>query len=346
MVKEKIQAQVERILQQMANPFSGRTLYEENALEKIEEEKGRYVLYFRLPDDKRFRFQVEAQIRTHLASFIPPDRLKFKINYYKPQESPPTKRKLPGVDTILAIASGKGGVGKSSIALHLSYTLVEEGFRVGLLDGDIYGPSIGKMIGIRGKFPLEVEEKILPLEKGGLKIVSFSFLLEEGQPVIWRGPILGRALEQLFWDVDWGNLDYLIVDLPPGTGDIQLSLSQVVHTDGAILVITPQEVALIDAERAGAMLQKVGIPLKGVVENMSYFLCPHCGERSYIFSKGGGKKLAEKFQIPLLGEIPFVPAFMQIAEEGKTLSESKDPSLKEVHKAFQDLAKNLREVLG
>jgi ATP-binding protein involved in chromosome partitioning len=211
---------------------------------------------------------------------------------------------LPGVKNIILVGAGKGGVGKSTVAVNLSVALAKHGAKVGLLDADFYGPSIPLMTGITER-PVSPDGKTLnPLSKHGLKIMSIGFLVEADQALIWRGPMLHGALMQLVRDVNWGELDYLILDLPPGTGDVALSLSQAVRAAGAVLVTTPQDVALADVVRAKQMFDKVHIPVLGIVENMSQFVCPHCSKTTHIFHHGGGQRAAEMFKIAFLGEVP------------------------------------------
>ncbi len=211
---------------------------------------------------------------------------------------------LPQVKNVILVGAGKGGVGKSTVSVNLAAALAREGAKVGLLDADFYGPSVPLMTGITEK-PVSPDGKsLLPLEKHGLKVMSIGFLVEADQALIWRGPMLHGALMQLVRDVRWGELDYLILDLPPGTGDVALSLSQSVRAAGAVLVTTPQDVALADVVRAKQMFDKVHIPVLGIVENMSQFVCPHCSKATPIFNRGGGHKAAEMFSIPFLGEIP------------------------------------------
>lgn len=222
------------------------------------------------------------------------------------------------IKNIIAVGSGKGGVGKSTVSANLAAALASKGFSVGLVDLDIYGPSVGKLFGMSGRIPIKAinENTILPVEVKGIKLMSFSFLMDEEQAVVWRGPLLNGAVKQLLFDVQWGELDYLILDLPPGTGDVQLSLSQLINLDGAVVISTPQSVALADAYRAINMFQKVNIPILGVVENMSEFVCPNCGHVTHIFSKQGGHAMAEKFGVPSLGSIPLMPEIMESGEKG------------------------------
>jgi ATP-binding protein involved in chromosome partitioning len=211
---------------------------------------------------------------------------------------------VPGVRHIIAVASGKGGVGKSTTAVNLALGLAANGIATGLLDADIYGPSMPRMLGVTEK-PESLDGKMLkPIERYGLRTMSIGYIVNEDTPMIWRGPMVSSALEQMLRDVQWGELDVLVVDMPPGTGDAQLTLAQRVALSGAVIVSTPQDIALVDARKGLAMFRKVAVPVLGIVENMSYFLCPKCGERSEIFGHGGAREEAEKLGVPFLGEVP------------------------------------------
>lgn len=223
---------------------------------------------------------------------------------------------IEGIRRIIVIASGKGGVGKSTVAANIAIALANKGKKVGLFDGDIYGPSVPKMFGIEGLVPRVKDNKMVPVERYGLKLLSIGLMLEEDTPVIWRGPLVHKAYQQFFFDTIWGELDYLVVDFPPGTGDAQISALQLVKIDGAIIVTTPQDVALIDVKRATNMFVKMQVPVIGVVENMSYFKCPKCGEITRIFGKGGAEKLGKEMGLTLLGEIPIDPDITQQGDIG------------------------------
>ncbi|MBI3651347.1 MAG: iron-sulfur cluster carrier protein ApbC [Acidobacteria bacterium] len=225
------------------------------------------------------------------------------------------KQAVPGVKNIVAISSGKGGVGKSTVAVNLAVALAQWGAKVGLLDTDVYGPNVPIMMGI-DQDPMVQEQKLLPLEAYGVKIMSVGFLNRGDKPVIWRGPMLHTAVRQFLYDVLWGELDYLIVDMPPGTGDAQLSLAQLVPVQGAVLVTTPQEVAMADVRKALNMFEQVHIPVFGIVENMSYFICANCSERHHIFGSGGGEELARKFKTSLLGQIPLSSSVREGGDAG------------------------------
>ncbi|HEX4956071.1 MAG TPA: Mrp/NBP35 family ATP-binding protein [Thermoanaerobaculia bacterium] len=224
---------------------------------------------------------------------------------------------IPGVEHVVAVASGKGGVGKSTVAANLAVSLAALGHRVGLLDADIYGPSVPIMFGISAKPVIDAgRNRIRPFEKFGLKVMSLGFVLDTDTPVIWRGPMVMKAIEQMLGDVEWGDLDYLVVDLPPGTGDAQLTLTQKVPLSGALVVTTPQDVALIDARKGLAMFRKVNVPVLGIVENMSGFACPHCGEVTDVFKRGGGERTATLLEAPFLGAVPLDPAIMEGGDRG------------------------------
>ena len=226
---------------------------------------------------------------------------------------------IPGVRHVVAVASGKGGVGKSTVAANLAVALGQLGHRVGLLDVDIYGPSVPMMFGIDERPRLD-GNRILPFEKHGIRVMSLGFLLDIDTPVIWRGPMVMRAIEQMLGDVEWGDLDVMILDMPPGTGDAQLTVTQKVPLSGAVIVTTPQDVALIDARKGLAMFRKVNVPVIGIVENMSVFVCPHCGESTHIFRKDGGKRTAELLGVDLLGSIPLDPAIVEGGDAGIPIS--------------------------
>jgi len=212
--------------------------------------------------------------------------------------------RMPGINKVIAVASGKGGVGKSTCAVNLACALAQDGGEIGLLDCDIYGPGVPLMMGVNERPLVSPEEKLVPLMNHGVKLMSMGFLLEGDQPVIWRGPMIMKTIQQFVMQVDWGTLDYLLIDLPPGTGDVQLTLSQKAELTGAIIVSTPQDIALLDARKALDMFRKTKTPVLGMIENMSTFICPKCGEETSIFGHGGAREEAEKLGIPFLGEIP------------------------------------------
>jgi ATP-binding protein involved in chromosome partitioning len=227
-----------------------------------------------------------------------------------------TKAGVPGIDSIIAVASGKGGVGKSTTAVNLALGLKANGLRVGILDADIYGPSLPRLMHVSGRPKTSGGRVLIPMENYGLKLMSMGFLVDEDTPMIWRGPMVISALTQMLREVTWGELDVLVVDMPPGTGDAQLTMAQQVPLAGAVIVSTPQDLALIDARKGLAMFNKVDVPVLGIVENMSTFICPHCGQRSDIFGHGGARQEAEKLGVPFLGEVPLTMEIRETSDAG------------------------------
>lgn len=252
---------------------------------------------------------------------------------------------LPGVKHVIAVASGKGGVGKSTVSANLSVALAQSGARVGLMDADIYGPNIPMMMGVPEP-PAKEGDKIKPAEAHGVKVMSMGFFVPEETAIVWRGPMVHTAIQQFFRDVLWGELDYLLVDLPPGTGDAQLSLSQIVPLTGVVTVTTPQEVALYDVRKGLMMFKKVNVPLLGVIENMSFFVCGHCGERTEIFSFAGGERAAQKFEIPFLGRIPLAPVIREGGDAGMPVvaSDQNSPLTRAFRGAAEALQTRVREL--
>jgi ATP-binding protein involved in chromosome partitioning len=246
---------------------------------------------------------------------------------------------IPGVDAIIAVASGKGGVGKSTTAVNLALGLRDLGLKVGMLDADIYGPSLPKLFAIKEKPEMLGGTRLKPIERYGLKIMSIGFLIDEETPMIWRGPMVISALTQMLREVEWGKLDILVVDMPPGTGDAQLTMAQQVPLKGAVIVSTPQDLALIDARRGIAMFNRVNVPVLGVVENMSYFMCPHCGTRSDIFAHGGARHEAERLGVPFLGEVPLHMTIREKSDSGLPVvaTEPDGPHAK----IYRDIATNV-----
>jgi ATP-binding protein involved in chromosome partitioning len=232
---------------------------------------------------------------------------------------------MPNVKNIIAVASGKGGVGKSTTAANLALALAAEGASVGLLDADITGPNIPMMLGLEGQPKASENNKIVPLERHGVKAISIQFFVPEGQPIVWRGPLVGGAIQQFLRDVEWGELDYLVIDLPPGTSDAQLTLAQAVPLGGAVLVTTPQEVSLSDVTKALAMFKRLSVPILGVVENMTAFICPHCGEATEIFGRGGGERFAAQHGIDFLGGVPLDITVRQGGDVGVPAVAQREP---------------------
>ncbi len=257
----------------------------------------------------------------------------------------PDNPRLPGVRNIIAIAAGKGGVGKSTVTTNLAAALAAQGARVGILDSDVYGPSIPQMLGAPEQAAgTETGKKITPAVHYGMKVISIGFFVERGGAVIWRGPMVHKLLQQFIEDVDWGELDYLLVDLPPGTGDAQLSLSQLLPVTGAVMVTTPQEVAVIDVEKALGMWKRVEVPVLGLIENMSGFICPSCGHHEEIFLAGGGRKLAEREGLTFLGEVPLLGSISRGGDAGKPVVVA-DPT-SQVARIFDGIASTVACLLS
>jgi ATP-binding protein involved in chromosome partitioning len=260
--------------------------------------------------------------------------------------TPPTARSqaIPGVKKVIAVASGKGGVGKSTTACNLALGLQTLGLKVGILDADIYGPSMPKLLGIRGKPQVLTGRILQPMDGYGLKVMSIGFMVEEEAPMIWRGPMVMSAITQMLREVAWGELDVLVVDMPPGTGDAQLTMAQATPLAGAVIVSTPQDLALIDARRGVAMFKRVEVPILGIVENMATFICPHCGERSDIFGHGGARREAERLDVPFLGEVPLTMAIRETSDAGRPVV-AVDPDSAQA-RAYVDIARGVQMQLA
>ncbi len=319
------------------------------------DEKGNLVLKILLPK-RGVEDILKIKLMNALGDFE--DLNSVKVEFFTPQppQAPPqapqiptlgpglpAKRKIPGIKRVILVGSGKGGVGKSTVAANLAVALKENGFKVGLLDADIYGPSVPTILGLKNvALTVNDKQRIVPAEKEGLKVLSIGLMLpNEDTPVIWRGALLMKAIQQFLYEVDWGELDYLVIDLPPGTGDVQLTLAQNLIIDGAIVVTTPQDVALSDVRKAVAMFQELGVPILGLVENMAYFVCPHCGKRSQIFGEGKVKNFAKEKNLSLLAEIPIEPIVSKASDEGIPVVSAYPES--ETSKAFKKLAKEVVE---
>lgn len=293
---------------------------------------------------------IEEQLTTSMQALIkqaapnvnPQIDIRFRIKAYETKAGVPP---LAKVKNILALASGKGGVGKSTSSVNLALALSYEGARVGLLDADIYGPSVPIMLGISGAKPISEDQKtILPIEAHGIKTMSIGFLVEDKQAMVWRGPMASSALQQIVRDTRWGELDYLIIDLPPGTGDIQLTMAQKIPVTAAVIVTTPQDLALADAKKAVAMFEKVKIPVMGIIENMSTHICSQCGHQEAIFGSDGGRLMAQEYQIPLLGQLPLAMSIRQSLDQGKP-SIAVDPQ-STISQTYRRIARDLAASLN
>ncbi len=261
--------------------------------------------------------EIEKRCREGLAGVEGLNKIEVKwgAQVAKGASNPQMDEMAPGIKNVIAVSSGKGGVGKTTVAVNLAVALARTGASVGIMDADIYGPNVPKMMGLSGQ-PISRDGKMVPPEAHGVSVMSMGFLVPDDTPLVWRGPMIHGAIQQFLKDVDWGEIDYLIVDLPPGTGDAQLSICQLMPVTGAVIVTTPQEVALLDSRRGLAMFQKVNVPLLGIIENMSYFRCPHCHERTDIFSTGGGEKAAKELKLDFLGAIPIDIAVREGGDSG------------------------------
>ncbi len=291
-----------------------------------------------LPNAVGAMVALTAERKAGSAPATPPPAAEPKKRPPRGQTPAPKGPVVKGIANIIAVASGKGGVGKSTTAINLALGFQEMGLKVGILDADVYGPSLQRLLGLKGNPETAGQNKLKPMEAYGLKAMSMGFLVEEGTAMIWRGPMVQQALMQMIRDVEWGVLDVLVVDMPPGTGDAQLTMAQQVPLAGALIVSTPQDLSLIDARKGLAMFQQVSVPILGIVENMSYFLCPSCGDRSEIFGHGGAKDEAAKIRVPFLGAVPLHIDIRKTSDEGKPLVASEPDG---VHaEIYRDIAKN------
>ena len=353
-----LQQRIDQALSRVRHPRTGRDVISSDALRDVATTptgKVRLTLLLAPGDDPALARSIrqalesvegvtEVQINVRDAAHAEPakkpaGRALPVMNEQPAQRVPaPTPVAYPNLGRIIAVSSGKGGVGKSTVAVNLAVALAASGARVGLMDADVYGPNIPRMMGVNEP-PMVINERIIPLEAHGVKLISLGFLIDRDQPAIWRGPIVMKIITQFLRDVDWGELDYFLVDMPPGTGDAQLSLVQATNVHGAVIVTTPQPVATGDALRGARMFQRVGVPVLGIVENMSYFVCDCCGTRTALFGEGGGRKLADELGLPLLGEIPLQPEVRTSGDEGKPMVAAAPES--PVSKAVLEVARQI-----
>lgn len=318
----EFQAHVRDVLSEVEHPTYRKSLLDLEMLDRVEIHGDDGDIYLKSPDEaKEHLVGLEARIRRKLKELPLEGSLRIHFIYDQDLAREIRGRRLEHIKNIILVGSGKGGVGKSTVSANLAAALNAAGKKVGIMDSDVYGPSMGKMFGMNGPVQLKITKKdvIYPVNVDGIEVMSFSFLLEQDAAVIWRGALLNNAVEQLLFEVAWSELDYLIVDLPPGTGDVQLSLSQLAAVTGAIVVSTPQSVAIQDAVRAVSMFKKVGINVLGLIENMSEFVCSTCGTVHHIFAKDGGKKMALDLDIPYLGSLPLETSIMEAGESGKPI---------------------------
>jgi ATP-binding protein involved in chromosome partitioning len=297
-------------------------------------------------DDHETRIRIENECRKAISAIGETANMMVMIRVDTPmdeeqkdeQGSSPFETQAPieGVQNIIAIASGKGGVGKSTVCVNLALSLQKQGFRVGLMDADVYGPSLHVLMGVEGGLQPGKEKEVAAVDKDGMKMMSLGFLTGRSTPVIWRGPIVQSVIKKFLVDVEWGDLDYLLIDLPPGTGDTQLTLVQTVPITSAIIVTTPSELALVDAEKGLNMFTEVNVPVMGIVENMSYFVCPHCDKQTDVFSAGGGKRISDKLSVEFLGELPLDGNVREGGDRGAPIVKSAPES--SIAKSFLSLA--------
>lgn len=331
------------VLQSVKYPGFSRDIVSFGLVKEIRVEGGRVAVQMTLTtSEPAVARQIQEESRTALAAVPGVTDVDVKIDIQAPAQAAgvPGPARIDGVKHVLAVASGKGGVGKSTVAANLALALAAEGAKVGLCDCDLYGPSLAVMFGATERPLADDNNNILPIERHGIKLMSMGLLLDDGSPAVLRGPMVTRYTQQFLRQVAWAPLDYLILDLPPGTGDIQLTIVQTVALSGAVVVTTPQEVALIDARKAAGMFMKTNVPLLGVVENMSYFLCPGDGKRYDIFGEGGGKREAARLQTNLLGEIPIEIAVRESGDVGLPVVKA-DPS-GAVAVEFAKIARSIR----
>ena len=367
---DTLQARLAEALAPIANPRTGASIYQTQQVRDIaasRDGKVRVTLLLGAQDDPTLARQVRQAIEKvegvtdvrvdvkdaaepsarapAAASGAPRRALPTMEVPAAPRATPaaPTPVTYPKLGRIIAVSSGKGGVGKSTVATNMAIALAKAGYSVGLMDADIYGPNIPRMMGVDEAPPVK-DDKIQPLTAHGVKLISLGFLIERDQPAIWRGPIVMKIITQFLRDVDWGQLDFLLVDMPPGTGDAQLSLVQATNIAGAVIVTTPQEVSVGDALRGAKMFERVGVPVVGIVENMSYFESPETGKPLAIFGTGGGRRLADELKVPLLGEIPLYPPVLEGADRGMPIVVS-DPESSAARK-LSEVALSVARLMG
>jgi len=333
---------LQTILQKIVDPYLEKDWGSLGVLKSIEIEQDTVLLHlkFSYPISSQHQAQIIKKITAEIAHLLEDKALIVKIDWKVNSHLAQAELKaIPGIKNIIAVASGKGGVGKSTVSLSLSLALQREGARVGILDADIYGPSQPILLGIQEKPGLTEDKRLQPVVRYGLQTMSIGYLVDESAAMIWRGPMVSQALQQLLTGTAWDNLDYLIVDLPPGTGDIQLTLAQKIPVSGVVIVTTPQTVAVSDAKKACAMMQKLGISILGVVENMSVHVCTACGHEAFIFGQEGGLALAQQYTVPLLGQLPLDNQVRECSDKGTPFI-IEEPSSKTAY-LYQEIARKI-----
>ncbi len=360
------EAQVREALRNVLDPEIGRPIEDIGMLEGIEVEDGLVRVQVLITiEGCPLKDRITADVTNALMPLAGVERVEVPLSPMSEQQRAELVAKLRGPGavaaapqqqrtffvgsdtTVIAVASGKGGVGKSSVTVNLACALAADGFRVGVLDADVWGFSVPRMMGVSGQ-PVGFNDMILPLEAHGVKVISMGFFVPEETPVIWRGPMLHKAIEQFLGDVYWGDLDFLLADLPPGTGDVSISLASFLPGASMLVVTTPQEAARKVAERAGKMAERTNLRPIGVIENMSFFLCPHCGERTDIFGEGGGLEAAETLGVPLLGQVPLVTAVREGGDTGRpiVITDPDSPAAQALRDAAREIARQAKTKVG
>ncbi len=342
------EAQVLEWLQEVKYPGYSRDIVSFGLVDSVEVTGDVVKVFLQITTDNQdVPKQIEQGVKERLAAVPEVGEAHISINVAAPQKDQqesevPKPVSIPGVDKVIAVASGKGGVGKSSVSAMLAMKASAMGLKTGFLDLDIYGPSLPMMMGVSGH-PQFKDNRILPMKQHGLSLMSIGFFVESETPLIWRGPMVAQAANQLLTEVDWGDLDLLVIDLPPGTGDAQLTLAQQVELDGVVIVTTPQDLALLDARKGVMMFLKVGVHILGIIENMSVFQCPNCGHESHLFGHGGGKREADKLQIPFLGEVPLDPEFREAVDNAglQQIISNDNPTNGAFDKIFEAISQRL-----
>lgn len=339
-----------RAIRKVKEPDSGKDLISLGRIKELQLQNGRVSFNVLVDPEHPLSETVLKELKTELEALPEVDEVGIQLQEKPgaaagPAKKPSPKQPIPGVKHVLAVASGKGGVGKSTVAVNLALAIAAEGHRTGLLDADIYGPSVPTMMGIEGEQPqVTTEKRIRPLRAHGISLMSLGFLVDQETPMVWRGPMVHSAVTQFIREVDWGELDWLVVDLPPGTGDAHLTLTQAVPLDGAVIVTTPQDIALIDAKKGLKMFDKVGASVAGIVENMGTFVCPDCGSEHPIFSEGGGRRTAERFGVPYLGTIPLHPDITPSGDRGEPIVVARPGS--PIAERFVEIARRILRRVG
>lgn len=336
--------EVVKLVSDVKLPGQRQNITEARLLQHLEVQESSVLFRLQLPEENpTFERSLRYQIQKAVHEKFPTASVVVEFQVAHQQQKQDAQRKPPRIGTIIAVGSGKGGVGKSSVTVNLATALKKLKYKVGILDCDIYGPSIPTLMGVEGKKPLVVDNKIQPIEAHGMQLMSAGFFVEEGQGLVWRGPMIHKLISQFYWDVNWDNTDVLLIDLPPGTGDAPLSLAQNMPLTGAVLVSLPQKLSLIDVHKAAAMFQHLKVPIFGIVENMSEYVCESCGEKAEIFPSGGVNKFAQELGLPVLGNIPIDPRLRRLSDEGKPyLLEFEDTA---AGQSFMELAKRLQPML-